>query len=75
MHGCIPVGSSAGGIPNVIGDTGAIVKKKDARLVRDAILQAMKLDPHKPIERIRNRFPLERRERELKEAIEELAGG
>lgn len=71
-YGCIPVGSSAGGIPNVIGDTGVIVEKKDARLIREAILQAMKLEPRRPIKRIKDRYSIGEREKRLIKVINAL---
>ena len=72
LYGCIPVGSSAGGIPNVIGDTGVIVEKKDARLVREAILQAMKLEPRRSIKRIKDRYSISQREKRLIRVINSL---
>jgi len=44
LCGCIPVGSDVNGIPDAIGDTGIIVKKRSASALEDAIRLALKLD-------------------------------
>ena len=41
---CIPVGSNVNGIPDAIGDTGIIVKKRSADVLEDAIRQALQLN-------------------------------
>jgi glycosyltransferase involved in cell wall biosynthesis len=41
---CIPVGSDVNGIPDAIGDTGIIVKKRSAAALEEAIRQALQLN-------------------------------
>lgn len=73
--GCIPVGTNAGGIPTVIGDTGYIVPPGDidalARALEDAI-SADTSQAFKARDRIIREFPLARRIDGLKKAIENI---
>jgi glycosyltransferase involved in cell wall biosynthesis len=41
---CIPVGSDVNGIPDAIGDTGIIVKKRSVAALEEAIRQALQLN-------------------------------
>ena len=41
---CIPVGSEVNGIPDAIGDTGVIVKKRNPDALEKAIRQALELN-------------------------------
>lgn len=41
---CIPVGSDVNGIPDAIGDTGIIVKKRSPEALEEAIRKALKLE-------------------------------
>lgn len=58
LCGCIPVGSEVNGIPLAIGETGFVIKKKDIREAKDAILKANRYDdPLSPRKRILELFP------------------
>lgn len=68
LCGCIPVGSNVNAIPEIIGDTGIVVGKKDISILAEAISSALKLTKdaeEKARERILNNFTIERREQEL----------
>lgn len=41
---CVPVGSSVNSIPDIIGDAGFVVTKRDPRLIDDALVNAMGSD-------------------------------
>lgn len=75
LCGCIPIGSDVAGIPDIIGQEGYILKKKDPKLLleltRIAIgeSESKQLNPRK---RIVDNFPIERRSRELKDQIQTL---
>lgn len=66
---CIPIGSDVFGIPDIIGDTGFILKKKDVALLKNLIDEAVKSDKitlaKKARQRIMENFPEEKRERKL----------
>ena len=44
LCGCIPVGSNVNGIPDVIGDTGILVMKRDVAELETATRQALSLN-------------------------------
>lgn len=73
--GCIPVGSRVAGIPTLIGDAGYYVPEEDPAATATAIRQAF---DHGDAEAARSRivsgFPLQRRERALRETIDRLVG-
>ncbi len=75
LCGCIPIGTTVGGIPTAIGETGFLVDGADpAGLVR-AIADAMAAPEGKGVaahERIASHFSAERRERGLCAAIDAL---
>lgn len=59
---CVPVGSNVNGIPNVIGNTGFIVKKRKVQEMKEAIQQAMRSENGALArQRIAETFPLEKR--------------
>lgn len=69
---CVPVGSDVNGIPDIIGDTGIVVKKKDIELIVDSISKALELPESYGVrarERIINLFELGKREKELVEIV------
>ena len=70
---CVPVVTNRGAIPEVVGDTGFYVPYDDPKATAEAIKEALKLDKGKEArERIKNMFPIERREKELVEIIRGL---
>jgi len=75
LCGCIPVGTLRGGIPSAIGNAGYLVPYGDVHALVTAIRSAMQAPPEKgkeARERILREFPLERRERDLVETVNEL---
>lgn len=67
LCGCIPIGSDVAGIPDIIGDKGYILKRKDINVLK-LIIDSLSLNKIKPIEvrnQITNNYPLERREKEF----------
>jgi len=65
---CIPVGTRYCGIPTAIGDTGFYVPYGDVKATVEAIKKALDSDSKrgdKARKRIKERFPLKRREKEL----------
>lgn len=67
LCGCIPIGSNVAGIPDIIGDKGYILKKKDAKSLKNIIsnLAENQLTPNQVNSQIATNFPIERREKEL----------
>ena len=66
---CIPIGSDVFGIPDIIGDTGFILKKKEVSLLKNLVDSAMKSDKitlaKKARQRIMENFPEGKREEKL----------
>ena len=71
--GCVPVAARVGALPEVVGDAGFLVDQGNAGAAAGAITRAMEsaLGPHAR-ERVQTLYPLERRERELTEAMSTL---
>ncbi len=73
--GCIPVVTDAGALPELVGDTGLIIKQRQPELLAQAIQQAFGSPPslRKEVEqRINALFSLQRRENELLNIIKSL---
>ncbi|MFK7758126.1 MAG: glycosyltransferase family 4 protein [Flavobacteriales bacterium] len=74
LCGCVPIGSEVAAIPEIIKDTGYLLKRRDADLLAGLLKEALanpnnaELEPRK---RILEEFPVERRKRELLTAISE----
>ena len=70
---CVPVVTDRGAIPEVVGETGFYVPFGDAKTTAEAIKKAMESNLGKKArERIKTLFPLEKREKELIDAVEGL---
>ena len=71
LCGCIPVGSNVAGIPDIIGQKGYILKKKNTELLKQLILnlEKNKVTPNDVRNQISTNFPLERRETEFLEHL------
>lgn len=70
---CIPVGSNINGIPDAIGETGVIVKNRNADSLEKCILEAMKLNTgQKARERVLNLFSIQNRERKILKVVQEF---
>lgn len=73
---CVPVGTDVQGVRTAIGDTGFYVPYGDPKATAEAIKKALNSDKGKEArERIKNMFPIERREKELIEIIDSLVRG
>jgi glycosyltransferase involved in cell wall biosynthesis len=66
---CIPIGSAVAAIPDIIGETGFILQRRDTELLRGLIRTALRSDKKKlsksARQRIVDNFPLEKRSRSL----------
>ena len=70
---CVPVGADVQGVRTAIGDTGFYVSYGDPKATAEAIKKALQSDKGKLArERIKKMFPLEKREKELKEVINNI---
>lgn len=70
LCGCIPVGSSVGAIPLIIGNTGVVIRKFNFDVIKDEIIRLISLNKSAKKElslqarnRIASLFPIENRER------------
>ena len=74
LCGCIPIGSNVAGIPDIIGDKGYILEKKDETLLKNIILtlDTNDIQPSQVREQIVTNFPIERREKNLKHQITKI---
>ncbi len=67
---CYPVVTDRGAIPEVVSDTGTYVEYDNPEATADAVAKALeKRDGTKARKRIQTNFPIEKRERELVQAI------
>lgn len=67
---CVPVVTKRAALPEVVGDTGFYVPYGDPEATAEVIKEALKSDKGKiASERVKNMFPIKRREKELKEII------
>ena len=70
---CVPVGTKNYGIPTAIGDTGFYVPYGDSEATAEAIKKELNTDKGKKArEKIKNMFPIEKREKELIKIIYEV---
>lgn len=64
---CIPIGSDVAAIPNIIGDTGFVLKQKDVQLLDALIDQALESQDadlgHEARKRIMQKYPVDEREK------------
>ncbi|MCS5490256.1 glycosyltransferase family 4 protein [Algoriphagus limi] len=71
--GCIPIGSAVGAIPEIIGDCGTILAKKDLKLLENLIQELVKEDLNElsknASSRITQNFSFEKRKKALLEAL------
>jgi glycosyltransferase involved in cell wall biosynthesis len=74
--GCVPIGSAVGAIPEIIGDTGIILPKKDPEMLNNLIselfLHNIQTLSAKSSQRILNKFPFQTREKALLKALKLL---
>jgi glycosyltransferase involved in cell wall biosynthesis len=78
LCGCIPIGSAVGGIPDIIGDAGFILYKKDGEQFRALVREALACDKmamaDKASRRIREKYPPGLRKDQLTSLINNLIG-
>jgi len=73
LCGCVPVGSTVNSLPDIIGDTGILIAKRDVAEMTRGIETAMRrTDGLRARARIVEQYPLARRARELTAALESL---
>jgi glycosyltransferase involved in cell wall biosynthesis len=76
---CIPIGSDVFSIPEIISDTGFILKKKDEELLKELVKEALKSDRNvlaqNARERILMNYTIIQREEKLVEVITRLISG
>jgi len=74
--GCVPLGSAVGAIPEIIGDTGIILPKKNPEMLNNLIselfLQNIQTLSAKSSQRILNKFTFQTREKALLKALKLL---
>jgi len=79
LCGCIPIGSDVFSIPEIIGDSGFILKKRDVQLLKLLIEQALQADKEafmkKARARIAENYTLKRRTEKLTTLCESLVTG
>lgn len=73
---CVPVGSNVNGIPDAIGDTGIVIKRRTVEDLEAGILDALKLNTSKQArERVIQLFSFELREQKLKVILSQFCAG
>jgi len=77
LCGCIPIGSNVAGIPDIIGEEGYVLTKKEIAELENIFnsLQENKINPIHVRQRIIDNFPLEKRKIELINAIKQIIVG
>lgn len=76
LLGCIPVGSNINGIPDAIGDTGVVIKRRTVQDLEAGILDALKLNTSiQARERVIQLFSIELREQKLKDILSQFCAG
>jgi glycosyltransferase involved in cell wall biosynthesis len=75
--GCIPIGSNVGGLPDIIGDSGYILYKRDVEefkeLLKKAISSDKKILSEKARQRILINYPKDLREKQLLSLLSKLS--
>ncbi len=78
LCGCVPIVSSAGSLPDIVGDTGYVLGRRDAAdlsaLLRTALRHPRENGPVKARARIVDRFPLLRRAEGWKRLVSGMLG-
>lgn len=78
LYGCIPLGSNVFGIPDIIGDTGFVLKRKDLDLAQEIINKSVALSSYKKRElaeaaviKVKTNYTPEQRFNKFKEIVGE----
>lgn len=79
---CIPIGSSVGGIPDIIGDTGVVIENTDMHFILNEVSKLVLLSDerraelsHLARERIAKNFTEQRRQEQLLDLIDSYISG
>ena len=77
LCGCIPIVSAVGAMPMIVGENGYILQHKDILELNSIIENALQIENKEVIsincrKRIKDNFPLEKRQKELISALKEL---
>jgi glycosyltransferase involved in cell wall biosynthesis len=78
LAGCVPVVLNATAMPEVVGDAGVLIESQEPAVVAAGVRRALALGPEavrRARQRIRMRFPLERRREGILRVVEEALGG
>ena len=79
MCGCIPIGSDVTALPDIVGDSGFILKERDEELCKEVVGKALKskknMRSQRARERIQKRYHISRRTRELTQLANNLIRG
>jgi glycosyltransferase involved in cell wall biosynthesis len=78
LAGCVPVVMNATAMPEVVGDAGVLIESQRPTDVAAGVRRALALGPEavrRARQRIRMRFPLERRREGILRVVEEALGG
>ena len=71
--GCVPIGSAVGAIPEIIGNTGIILARKDPKLLQSMVFNLLAQDlqylSQSAVSRISTLFTFQKRKRELLAAL------
>ena len=71
--GCVPVVTDRGALPEVVGDTGFCVPYGNTEATVEAMKKALNSNKGEDVRvRVKNMFPIEKREKELMKIIEEV---
>ena len=78
MCGCIPIGSNVGAIPDIVGDTGFILEKRDIGKFKEILSRAIDCDKpafsNKARQRIITNYPKDLRKNQLLPLLTKLTG-
>jgi glycosyltransferase involved in cell wall biosynthesis len=78
LAGCVPVVMNVTAMPEVVGDAGVLIESQQPADVAAGVRRGLELGPgaaRRARERIRTRFPLERRRRGVQRVVEEALRG
>ena len=78
LAGAVPVVTSAGAMPEVVGDTGVVIEEATAAAVAQGVRDALELGPRAGLaarERVRERFTYERRRDGILEELDRALAG
>lgn len=72
LCGCVPVGTPVNSTPDIIGETGILLRAHTPQHLADSIRQALTMDGRAARERIKERYTLEKRRDEFVRVFKEI---